>query len=397
MTPDGPGAWTASPADIAGRAAALTRIVRTSWQGLTATQFWWTLSVGLIGGMLFLISHSMNRLMSLVSNPDTLRMTILASAVALGMSIVVAFLLLLAVRIAAHGDRDQSRAWPHYVIATFVAVGASTLIVHVLSAYVPIDGLVGWYPLGSQAEIDSFVFANWILFGGLAVLVYVRLARVRRSEAAFARTELDRAAVSRQVLMSQLATMQAQVDATFLFNALSQIEALYERDPANASHILDDLIAYLRAALPQLRGDQSTLARESVLAASYLRIMQARMGSGVEFAFHVPAELGACPFPPMLLMPLIDNAVRHGLEPLSCCGRIEVRAGLHAARLRLEVSDSGIGDATELREGHGLNSLRRRLGDLYGDLATLTLSTTHPHGVTATLEVPANEHTSDHR
>lgn len=388
MIRNNPNTWGPLRTGSDSRAVALIRQMQTVRQSLTPKQFWWTLGLGLIGGMLFLISHSMLKLMSLVSHPEALGVTLLESAFALGMSVVVAFLLLLAVSIATSGEREQSRAWLRYVIATVAAVSVSTAIVHLLAPYIPVGGIIGWYWLGSQTAIDSFVFSNWILFGGLAVFVYVRLERVRRDEAAFERVELERAAVGRQVLMSQLAAMQAQVEPTLLFNTLSQVESLYERDATRANRILDDLILYLRDALPRLRDDRSTLAREARLAESYLRIVQARMGSRLEFACEIPAELRTRPFPPMLLLPLIDNAVRHGLEPVPCGGRIDVCATLNADRLRLAVSDSGLGEATMLRERHGLTALRRRLAGLYGESATLNLSATQPHGVTATIEVP---------
>ena len=381
---------------ISSRAVALTGQMRTVWQSFTPKQLCWTLGLGLIGGILFLISHSMRELMNLISHRDTPGATILESSFAVGMSIVVAFVLLLAVRIAESGEGERSRVWPRYVIATLAAAGVSTVLAHITAPYVPAGPIVGWYRLDSQAAIDSFAFANWTLFGGLAVFVYVRLGRMRRSEAAFEHAELERAAVGRQVLMSQLAAMQARVEPTLLFSTLSKIEGLFECDGARANQVLDELISYLRAALPQLRDDQSTLAREGRLAETYLRVVQAHMGDRLDFSCDVPAELGTSPLPPMLLFPLVDNAVRHGLESLPSGGRVEVCATLSAGRLRLVVSDSGVGMATAVREGNGLTALRRRLAGLYGEMATLTLSATQPHGVTATIEVPTYERSRDH-
>jgi hypothetical protein len=151
-------------------------------------------------------------------------------------------------------------------------------LVHVISPYVPVDGIIGWYPLSSRTAVDAFTFSNWLLLGGLVVFVYVRLRRARDRQVAFERAEIDRAVTGRAVLRAQLAAMQAQVEPKLLFNTLSQIEALYKRDVAGADRMLDDLIAYLRAALPQLRCEASTLAREIALADAYLRIVQARMG-----------------------------------------------------------------------------------------------------------------------
>ncbi len=369
---------------------------QAAWRALAWPHFWWALATGVIGGMLFLLSHGVRRMLGVLAHRISPLDALQDAGVALGMSIVVALLLLLTVSVAEHGDHGQPRAWSRYVAAVLLAVGASTAIVHVLSPHVSVAALVGWYQLHSQASIDAFVFSNWLLFGGLAVFVYVRLRRVRRSNAAFERAELERATTSRQVLRSQLAAMQAQVEPEFLFATLGHVETLYERDAGRADRVLDDLIAFLRAALPRLRGEASTLARESELAEAYLRVVQARMGSRLEFAFDIPPALGAVRFQPMLLLPLIDNAVRHGLEPFPLGGRIEVRATAHAGRLRVSVSDDGLGDAAALHQGRGLTTLRQRLAGLYGAGATLDFSPARPFGVTATIEVP-DERASNHR
>lgn len=396
MNPDG--AAAALPrADIGNYIAACARNVRAAWRGLTWTQFRWTLAAGAAGGLFFLLSHGRFEVRRLLEHRVSPASATLEIAVVLGASIAVAFLILLAVSVAEYGDRGHARAWVRYVVATLAAIAASTALVHYLSPYIPVGGLIAWYWLESQSSIDSFVFTNWLLLGGLAVFVYVRLRRARRTQAAFEQAELQRVNASRQVLRSQLAAMQARVEPKFLFNTLGHVEALYERDAASADRMLDDLIAYLRAALPQLRGEDSTLAREFELAGAYLRIVQARMGSRLAFVFDISMAAGAIPFPPMLLLPLIENAVRHGLEPLPLGGRIEVRAASHANRLRLAVSDNGLGDVTDFREEAGLTALRERLAALFGHEATLSLGANQSRGVTATIEMPAYEHTSDHR
>jgi len=390
------GARDASLAGLLSRAGASMGRPQAAWRALGWPHFWWAFATGVIGGMLFLLSHGIHRVLSVLARQISPWDSLQDAGVALGMSIVVALLLLLTVSIAEHGDHGQSRAWARYVAAVLLAVGASTAIVHALSPYVPVAALVGWYQLRSQVAIDAFVFSNWLLFGGLAVFVYVRLRRARRSNAAFERAEIERATASRQVLRSQLAAMQAQVEPGFLFSTLGHVEALYERDAGRADCVLDDLIAFLRAALPRLSGEASTLARESELAEAYLRVVQARMGSRLEFAFDIPPALGAVRFQPMLLLPLIDNAVRHGLEPLPLGGRRDVQKKTHAGRLRVSVSDDGLGDAAALREGQGLIALRQRLAGLYGRESTLRFTPARPFGVTATIEVP-DERTSDHR
>ena len=370
--------------DLAGRIAPHVLQVLNAWRTLTRARLGWTLSIGTIIGVLFIVTNSGRKIGELLRGASSVEGALLECATAISVSAVVAVIFLLGVSVAEAGDRG----WSRYTVATLVCVGASTLFVHIISPYVPVAALTGWYGQRGQESIDGFVFANVLLLGGLATVVYVRLARVRRSEAALAGAEIARAIAGRQVLKAQLASMQAQVEPKFLFNTLELVESLYERDVRHADRVLDDLIDFLRAAMPQLRGAASTLSRECALAEAYLRILCARMGSRLEYAFEVPPELGSAPFPPMLLLPLIDNAIRHGLEPLPLGGRINVHATASAERIRLAVIDNGLGDRNGLREGAGLTALRERLAGLYGADSTFVLSVNEPHGLTATIEVP---------
>lgn len=385
--------------DLASRTTLSVRRVVTAWRALTWARLGWTLSTGAIIGVLFIVISSTQRITALLRGESSVEQTLLECAVAISVSVLTAVIFLLGVSVAEAGDHGQRRGWSRYVIATLVCVGASTLLVHVISPHVPVAAVIGWYTLElqHQTSIDAFAFANILMLGGLAMVVYVRLTRVRRSEAAFARAQIARATTGRQVLAAQLAAMQAQVEPKFLFNTLDLVESLYVRDVHRADRVLDDLIDFLRAAMPQLRGEASTLAQECGLVAAYLRILHARMGTRLEYALEVPPELGSAPFPPMLLLPLIDNAIRHGLEPLPLGGRIEVHATAHAERIRLVVVDSGLGDCTRIREGAGLTALRQRLAGLYGVDATLVLRPNEPHGLTATIEVPRNDGASDCR
>ncbi len=355
----------------------------------TRTRVSWTIAIGAVGGLLFLLSHSMHRVQDLFAHKATIGDTLAQSAVAIGVNIVAALLLLLTVGIAERGDHRQPRAWLRYAVATVTGVAIATAIVDALLPFVPVDALTGFYGIQDHGDIDRFVFWNWLLFGGLAVFVYVRLSRARREQAAFEAAELARVDASREVLRSQLAAMQARVEPAFLFNALRQVEAQYQRDAGSGERALDDLIAYLRAALPQLRAEESTLAREAALAEAYLRIVKGRMGSRLEFAFDIPPALRESRFPPMLLQPLVEHAVRHSLEPLPLGGRIDVGAALHDGRLHVTVGDDGLCDASMQREDGELAALRERLALLYGHDALLVLRSRPPSGVVATLEVPA--------
>ena len=182
--------------------------------------------------------------------------------------------------------------------------------------------------------------------------------------------------------------MQAQVEPHFLFNTLASVQFLAETDPPKASLMLGHLIAYLRSALPQLRSNSTTLGQESALAQAYLSIMQMRMGTRLRFAIDIPEELRAHRFPPMLLMSLVENAVRHGIEPQADGGTVRLEARRDGARVTVSVIDDGRGLGAKIGNGVGLTNLRGRLAALYADKARFTLEEIAPHGARATVELP---------
>ena len=247
----------------------------------------------------------------------------------------------------------------------------------------------GW---GSETNL-VIGFAVWSaanvgLIGGLVLAVYARFQSARSAREAFNSAELERVGATREVLTSRLAAMQAQVEPQFLLGTLAQVEALYERYPQAGDRMLDGLIAYLRVALPQLPSARSTVARETQLAESYLRIVQLRMGSRLAYTVDVQSGVGENDFPPMLLLPLIDDALRSGLEPLPHGGTIAISAGAKGNRVRVLVADDGLSRLASSAQGIGMALLHDRLRGLYGDRAHLDLEANAQQGVIATIEVP---------
>jgi LytS/YehU family sensor histidine kinase len=182
--------------------------------------------------------------------------------------------------------------------------------------------------------------------------------------------------------------MQAQLEPRFLLGTLAQIEALYERDPHAGDRMLDALIAYLRAVLPQLRSQRSTLGREVRLAESYLAIMRIRLGSRLDVRVDVDPGLADCDFPPMVLLPLIDDALRNGLEPMPLGGTIRISANVGGDRVRVKVTDDGLPRPMQATTGVAIATLRERLRGLYGTSASLDVIANAEQGVTAAIEVP---------
>ncbi|TMG87614.1 MAG: sensor histidine kinase [Betaproteobacteria bacterium] len=234
--------------------------------------------------------------------------------------------------------------------------------------------------------------ASTLLFGfgnGLFVSLFFLLKfREARARAAMLKADADRNLLSKQAIEAELKLMQAQVEPHFLFNTLASVQFLTETDPPKAGLMLGHLLAYLRTALPQLRSNSTTLGQESDLAQAYLSIMQMRMGSRLSFVIDIPAELRSHRFPPMLLMSLVENAIKHGIEPQADGGTVRLEARRDTGRIAVSVVDNGHGLADKIGNGVGLTNLRGRLRALYADQARFTLEELAPHGARATVELP---------
>jgi sensor histidine kinase YesM len=254
-------------------------------------------------------------------------------------------------------------------------------------------------------EVHSALKGYRVLLGGMLVGIALLLiagafigktvatsVRAAQARADLLRVEAERNLMSRQVVEAQLKMMQAQVEPHFLFNTLANVRFLQDSDPAGAGRMLDHLIDYLHAALPQMRESSTTLAKETELARAYLEILRIRMGGRLEFAIRLPQDLSNVSFPPMMLLSLVENAIKHGLEPMREGGRIDIEAEADHGRLRLAVKDTGAGlgaeSGSEAGSGVGLANIRQRLKTLFGDSATLTLQENRPHGTIATIEIP---------
>ena len=158
-------------------------------------------------------------------------------------------------------------------------------------------------------------------FGCVVVAGMLLRERHARDQARILRAEAERHQLEKNVLEARLQLMQAQVEPHFLFNTLANVQHLVETDPPAASRVLESLIHYLRAALPQMREGATNLGREIDMARAFLEIHRVRMGSRLEFAIDVPDPLKGRPFPPMMLISLVENAIKHGVDPCCECGR----------------------------------------------------------------------------
>jgi hypothetical protein len=226
-------------------------------------------------------------------------------------------------------------------------------------------------------------------FGCVVVAGAILRAKHARDAARIAKAEAEKSQLEKNILEARLQVMQAQVEPHFLFNTLANVQHLVETDAAAASRMLDSLIQYLRAALPQMREGTTTLGRELDMARAFLDIHRVRMGSRLDYRIEVPETLKARSFPPMMLISLVENAIKHGVDPCCECGSITIRAADDGERLRISVADTGEGVKPKQGGGVGLTNIRERLKALYGPRARLVLEENAPHGVVASIEVPA--------
>ncbi len=298
---------------------------------------------------------------------------------------------------AVNTAKPWGKSHPVWRLIAAVAVGTciATVLIVVIKGYVIGDAeyavskvvhKLGWF-LGTA--MSAFMVG---LFFSLFFLLKFREAR---STAALHQAEAERHLLSRHAVEAELKLMQAQVEPHFLFNTLASVQYLTETDPRAAGKMLSHLIEYLRAALPQLRASSTTLGKEVELAAAYLNILQMRMGARLTFAVDVPPDLAQHSFPPNLLISLVENAIKHGVEPAADGGNVQIIARRAGESVVVDVIDTGRGGAAAVTEqpgnGVGLSNVRERLAALYGAHGRFTLLEVPSQGTRATLSIPFAE------
>jgi len=234
--------------------------------------------------------------------------------------------------------------------------------------------------------VAGLLFAPWIAVGAM---LRQRNEFAREQALAF---ELEKSQLEHQAADARLRLLQAQVAPHFLFNTLANVQALVDSGSPQASRVLASLIAYLRAAVPRIHEPATTLGQELDLVRAYLEVMQMRMPDRLQFALRIDPAARSLYCPPMTLLTLVENAVRHGIDPSEQGGGIDVDVVLRDQRCHVRVADTGVGlQAASAGLGTGLSTLRERLQLAFGGAAQLRLSQIAPHGVCAELELPARQ------
>ena len=286
--------------------------------------------------------------------------------------------------------RFQGKIFRFVVVGPLLALAGAFVGAAIAGIVKGVDPLA-W--LQDSAKLRHVVTAG-LVFGFLYALVVALIAQLRNREYAALTARLEAEArqseLSRQLAESQLKLLQLQVEPHFLFNTLASARQLAERGAPDAAKLVGDLILFLRAATPAMRESRTSLAAEGDLVRAYLSIMQTRLGRRLDFAVSIPPALGDVPLPPGMLITLVENAIKHGIEPHPPGGRVEVTARAAGDRIELEVADTGAGldESAAPGTGIGLANVRERLSLLYGERASLELFVNAPRGFRAKLAFP---------
>jgi len=248
--------------------------------------------------------------------------------------------------------------------------------------------------LPEERLLQTIILA--ITFGSVASYFFYSKARIRISNEVIQEEIIKRLASEKEALEANLRLLQAQIEPHFLFNTLSNVLSLIDTDPTNGKSMLVDLIHYLRTSLSRTFPNPITLDQEIDMIRAYLNIQKIRMGERLRFTIELPDALREHPFPPMLLQPLVENAVKHGLEPKVDGGEITIKAVEKDDLMRIEVMDTGLGFSSFQKVGVGIGNVRERIKLLYGEKGRLILEENKPTGVRAIIEVPKRDVQSHH-
>jgi hypothetical protein len=278
------------------------------------------------------------------------------------------------------------RSPPYAMAAVLAAVVGSVLLVYT-------EPMIGLNCCWEGPRPPDWVFIGHslgfnLVICSLASFGYFHYRRAQRRMAALCCTQLERARLARQTFEARLQAMQARVEPQFLFNTLARVERLYESDAKLADRMLDDLIVYLRAALPQLRETASTVGREIELARAYLNVAQARKDDRLSLKVVMTRDASDVRFPPMVLLPLIEHSIVNREEPLKAGDAIGIGTRIDNGKLCLTVADSGARSLYRDAGNAALQGIRERLTALYGVAASVTLDPDVDRGLRAVIEIP---------
>ena len=283
------------------------------------------------------------------------------------------------------GITGMGRLFPRGASETFTGYLVRGLVAVPLGLYAGLNlaAFLRGNPLGFAVLNDAAIYALPVTVVASAATMYFLWSRKRMAEVATANAEAQRLTAEARLKM-----LQAQIEPHMLFNTLANLRSLVDVDAVRAQEMIDQLIVYLRGTLAASRSATVTLADEFAQLAAYLELMRVRMAHRLRVELTLPGDLQTFPIPPMLLQPIVENAIRHGLEPKIEGGVVRVSAMALADCVRIDVEDDGVGLDDGHAAGYGLAHVHDRLHLLYADRATVAIESRPTAGVRVRIEVP---------
>ncbi|MCK5348504.1 MAG: histidine kinase [Desulfobacula sp.] len=247
-----------------------------------------------------------------------------------------------------------------------------------------------------KGQIPPQMFIIAVILGFMISFGFVIYEKYTAFKLSATNEKLKRLNLEKEKLNADLKLLQAQVEPHFLFNTLSNILSLIDHEPKRGKKMLENLTQYLRTSLIQSRKPSNRLADEINMIKTYLDIFKIRMGDRLSYKIDIPHDILNIQIPPMIIQPLVENAVTHGLEPKIDGGRVMIKAFQKINRLTIEVADTGMGIQEKSASGVGTGNIKKRLKALYGDTASLCFEDMNPMGLKAIVEIPHEKNHSHH-
>ena len=252
-------------------------------------------------------------------------------------------------------------------LTAYIAVNILLLLVHLFVSRIP------WAPWVTFGWGLGLVFQASAIFGLSKGLVFGEAWQDKKVDAILARENLKTVSSEKRLVQAQLQLLQAQIEPHFLFNTLANVQSLIGKSPDKATLMLENLIAYLRTSLSASRNINGTLGQEIELVKNYLDLIKIRMGERLQYAINIDANLTNQALAPMLLQPIVENAIKHGLEPKVEGGDLSISAKSVGQTMQIIIIDNGLGFSAQPGSGVGLSNLRQRLDVMYDGQASMQI------------------------
>ncbi|MBI5327618.1 MAG: histidine kinase [Deltaproteobacteria bacterium] len=273
------------------------------------------------------------------------------------------------------------------VVITIVGMIAGAIAGIAIGAAV--NGIHPLFFIGEGFELFIQVMLIGVLFGAIISYFFVSRERILTGNAIILEERANRLAIEKKAVEAELKNLQSQIEPHFLINTLSTGISLIDMEPHKARMTIEEMVSLLRSSLSISRDKTITIGEEMKLVKSYLNIMKVRMENRLSFKTEICDGLSDYQIPPLLIQPLVENAIKHGLEPKIEGGEVKIRIAKNNGRVKITVSDTGIGfDYKNPSCGVGLDTIRKRLQLLYEEKANLILEENQPCGINAVIEIP---------